>query len=116
MHLKSQVLSGLNPQPFPRESIWPRAPPPRIHLARPLPPVEATDIPPLLGWQRRQKYPITIGCRPPRLLRSASRGPPKSYARTWSGQVPAKSKFVRDVIAESSSGPDCANVTISRIC
>src|SRR6218665_1004393 len=59
MHLKSQVLSGLNPQPFPRESIWPRAPPPRIHPARPLPPVETTDIPPLLGRQRRQKYPIT---------------------------------------------------------
>src|SRR6218665_2192121 len=64
----------------------------------------------------RQKYPITIGRRPPRLLRSASRVPPKSDARTWSGQVPAKSKFVRDVIAESSSGPDCAHVTISRIC
>src|SRR6218665_1786365 len=48
MHLKSQVLSGLNPQPFPRESVWPRAAPPRIHPARPLPPVEATDIPLLL--------------------------------------------------------------------
>src|SRR6218665_1634346 len=51
MHLKSQVLSGLNPQLFPRESVWPRAPPPRP--ARKLPPVEATDIPPLLGRQRR---------------------------------------------------------------
>src|SRR6218665_827200 len=63
-----------------------------------------------------QKYPITIGRRPPRLLRSERRVPPKSDARTWSGQFPTKSKFVRDVIAESSSGPDCAHVTISRIC
>src|SRR6218665_359892 len=64
----------------------------------------------------RHKFPITIGRRRPRLLRSASRVPLKSDARTWSGQVPAKSKFVRDVIAESRSGPDCAHVTISRIC
>src|SRR6218665_1726712 len=69
-----------------------------------------------LAANLRHNYPITIGRRPPRLLRSASRVPPKSDARTWSGQVPAKSKFVRDVIAESSSGPDCAHVTISRVC
>src|SRR6218665_3673728 len=124
MHLKSQVLSVLNPRSFPEKAsgrVYSRLASTRhahSHLSRRQIFHPSWDAKALAHFAANlcQKYPITIGRRTPRLLRSSSRVPPKSDALTWSGQVPAKSKFVVDVIAESSSGTDCAHLTISGIC